>query len=150
MPCGYEGPLCAVCSEGYFYIFSSQLCAKCGTVHVTNIFTILFLAFGVSGILIWIMLFREALTGYKQSPLELKLKFSGYMWRLFVIRFHLVTDNASAAAIEMEAAKWSDSFRLLGLRVKVYTTLFQVAFSSVMLFLCNMIMFMVHMFHIVK
>jgi hypothetical protein len=116
---GYDGTLCAVCAEGYFYSTSVQECTTCSgsSAKSLNIVTVL-LAVMLAVVLVSVPLLRL----YFKRTYSLTV-------REYVMRVRSETLSAESGADELkrEILRWTTVRRQVIRRIKSYTFIFQVS-----------------------
>jgi hypothetical protein len=111
---GYEGPLCAVCSTGYYFQSVDSTCRSCPKSQALNVFTIVVLI--VLGLVILIAIWRT-------ESVYLLTNFSMVSFVAFISRHVL------RLKIDWESEEFQFSIERAACKTKIYVTLFQILSS---------------------
>jgi hypothetical protein len=112
---GYEGPLCAVCSEGYYFQSVDSTCQSCPRSQALNVFSIvLIIVLGVTLILAAIR---------KSESMELITDFSIVEFVAFISRHTL------GVKLNWESEEFQVALERAACKTKIYVTLFQIVSS---------------------
>jgi hypothetical protein len=122
---GYEGPLCAVCSDGYYYSSMYQKCIECSGSNSINIFTVL-----IATIIVLIVIILCILKLYLIYSKSDKTMYNIiYTLILQYTGDNVTNDNVQSTTtsniLTNKVSKWS-KLKNFAIRIKIYTTLIQV------------------------
>lgn len=122
---GYEGPLCAVCSNGFYFETSTSSCEKCPSGGL-NVFGIIIVA--IVGCLLSIPVFVLTLRFAHSSSADTlitNLSCSALFFMVYVRCIALRRSITEKERIQKEDA-WNDFFVRLQPKLKIYVSLVQI------------------------
>lgn len=124
---GYEGALCAVCEDGYFYSTSIQKCTSCagtGGVHAVTLILLVLVLVMMLAVIVGVL---RARVQFKKLGVEQSLSMTNYIWRSLLIQMNVISKESSLGEALSSILKWKEMAQQMTRRIKVYTSLLQVS-----------------------